>query len=81
MKVLDIFVNVTGKLEELLCGARWRLLRGLVTLGLAAALNTQELVDGIRLGRSLSGTGLGLSSDKFHVHQSQAQIEIHLTFT
>ena len=55
MKVLDIFVNITGKLEELLCGARWRLLRGLVTLGLAAALNAQELVNGVGLGRSLCG--------------------------
>ena len=55
MKVLDIFVNVTGKLEELLGGARWRLLRGLVTLGLAAALNAQELVNGVGLGRSLCG--------------------------
>ena len=63
MEVLDVLVNVARELEELLCGAGRLLLRGLVTLGLAAALNAQELVNGIGLRGSLSGTGLGLIKD------------------
>ena len=69
VEILDVLVNIARELEELLCGARRLLLGSLVTLGLAAALNSQELVDGIRLGRSLSGTGLGLNSDIIQVNQ------------
>ena len=60
VEVFDVLVNIAGELEELFCVAGRLLLRGLITLGLAAALNTQELVDGIGLGRSLSCTGLSL---------------------
>ena len=60
MKVFDIFVNIAGELEELLCRAGRLLLRGFITLGLAAALDTKELVDGIGLRRSLSCTGFSL---------------------
>ena len=60
VEVFDVLVNIAGELEELFCVAGWLLLRGLITLGLAAALDTQELVDSIWLGRSLSCTGLSL---------------------
>ena len=60
VEVFDVLVNIAGELEELLSVAGRLLLRGLITLGLAAALDTQELVDSIGLGRSFSCTGLSL---------------------
>ena len=60
MKILDVLVDVAGELEELLRGAGRLLLGRLHTLGLAAALDPQELVDGVGLGRPLGGAGFSL---------------------
>ena len=60
MQVFDILVYVTGELQELLHCLGWRLLWSFITLGLAAALNTKELVNGVGLDGAFSSIGLGL---------------------
>ena len=60
MKILYILVYVTGELKEFLHCLGRSFFRSLIALGLTAALNTKELVNGIGFDGAFRCICLGL---------------------